>query len=124
MHNIVRAPPRIKYLHARGLPLRKLSKTARALLAADVASGAVQLQGLSNIQLSRLFGVSAGYIRLARGLDPMQRMAVEGNRRPLVDAHILRLYQHPAARDRFLKAARELGGIDAALGVLASVEAA
>ena len=121
MHdNIVRIPQRIQHLHARGLSLRKLSKTARALLAADAASGAVQLEGFSNVQLAQLFGVSAAYVRLARGLDPVQRMAVEDNRRPLVD---VRTPPASSVQVRFLKAARELG-VNQALDMLAATEAA
>jgi hypothetical protein len=110
--------PEGKTVRGRGLGSRKLSKPARALLAADIAAGKVRLDDFSERQLSLLLGVSVPYIRAARGLDDVQRIAVEHGFRPLVVAPPRAL---PAPAKQLAQVVHQIG-INATLDLLASAE--
>jgi hypothetical protein len=81
-------PPRTgKCVRGRGLPLRKLGKAARAVLAAEIMEGLVTLTDLSVRQIAAVIGVSVAYISAALKLTPAQRDAVRRGLRPLVEPH-------------------------------------
>jgi len=113
--------PMGKTVSGRGLGNRKLSKAARALLAADIVSGKVQLDDFSERQLSLLLNVSVAYIRAARALDNAERIAVEHAFRPLVVAPP-RALPTPASAQRQLSQIVHRIGVNATLDLLASTE--
>ena len=113
--------PRGKTIRGRGLGIRKLTKPARALLAADVAAGKVQLGDFSERQLALLLGVSISYIRAARGLSDTQRIAVEHGFRPLVAAPSRALPRPASAQQQLAQVVNQIG-INATLDLLASTE--
>ena len=64
-----------KTFDGRGLAHRQLDPRQRAVLAADVLDGTVQLD-LSQTQLATLLGVSVTYIQAARKLSPGKRTGI------------------------------------------------
>jgi hypothetical protein len=73
-----------KTIKGRGLFARKLSKAARAVLAAEIAEGTVSLCDLSFKQIASVVGVSVGYAQMAKHLTSGQREDVRRGTRPLV----------------------------------------
>jgi len=70
----------------------RLSKVERALLAAAIHAGDVQLERLTVVQLARLLGVSSAYIHHALAATPTERREIKTGVRSLTDTHpILRI---------------------------------
>jgi hypothetical protein len=63
---------------------QKLSKTMRAILAAEVLDGNLPLMNLTRDMVARAVGVSTGYVDAARRLTPEQRREVARGKRSLV----------------------------------------
>jgi hypothetical protein len=112
-----RLPPG-ETVRGRGLGHRELSKTARALLAADIAVGRIRISDFSERQLAFILGVSVPYIRAARALDDMQRIAVERGRRPLI---VTPPRTSPSVREQLTHVVDRIG-VDATLNLLAMNE--
>jgi hypothetical protein len=105
-----------KTIRGRGLAARKLGKTARALLIADIVEGTVVLSDLSVKQLAGAVGVSVGYASAAIHLTPAEREAVRRGLRPLVQPHA------PASpQERLEKIVGEIG-LDRTIDLLARTE--
>jgi hypothetical protein len=104
---------------AHSLPHCKLSKAARACLAADILDGRLSLQGLTIKLVAVAAGVSVGYVNAALRVSPDQRELVRHGRRPLV------LPRRPVAslspQKRFADLVKEIG-ITQALNLLIESE--
>jgi hypothetical protein len=74
-------------IKGRGLACRKLSKTGKALLGAELKKGAVALTDLGVKQIASLVGVSPSYVHRALRLTPAQKEDVRRGLRPLVQPH-------------------------------------
>jgi hypothetical protein len=118
MLNISTIPSKIQpaTLNAKGLANRKLSKTRRALLVADIAAGVVKLDEFSIRQLSQLLGVSVPYINAARALSWSNRYAVETGQRKLAE-----FLPQPNPAKQISQVVRRVG-IDETLALLAAAE--
>jgi hypothetical protein len=75
--NVHATPLRVE--RAAGLALRKLTKSQRAVRAANTYDGIAVVQPTRS-QLALMFGVSHGYIDRARKLSPEKRQAVLAGR--------------------------------------------
>jgi hypothetical protein len=105
-----------KAIRGRGLAARKLNKTSRALLVADIAEGSVVLADMSVRQLASAVGVSIAYAHAALRLAPIDREAVRRGLRPLVQPHA------PAGpQERLAKIVDEIG-LDKTLDLLAGTD--
>jgi hypothetical protein len=67
----------------------KLSKTARALLGAEILDGNIPLMNLTREIVAKAVGVSAGYIDKARQLSPDQRWKVMRGERSLIERKVV-----------------------------------
>jgi hypothetical protein len=104
-------------VRGRGLAFRKLSKGARALLAAEIHEGTVVLSDLSVKQLAAIVGCSSAYVHAALRASPLEREAVRRGLRPLVQAHA-----PTGPQERLSKIVDEIG-LDRTINLLASFEA-
>jgi hypothetical protein len=115
-------PPKIqppKTVKAKGLAHRKMTKTEKAIFAADISDGVVKLDSLSLQQLASLIGISVGYINVARSLDSWQRGLVKQGQRKLTDYLPRRSLPSPAKQ--ITKPVRQIG-VDQTLELLAAAE--
>jgi hypothetical protein len=76
------APPRVVGAH--GLLHLRVSKAARACLAADIVDGFAVVQNPTMRLAATAYGVSIGSVARALRLTPEQRQAVRRGQRPLV----------------------------------------
>jgi hypothetical protein len=121
-------------LDAHSLAHARVGKAVRAVIAADIADGLIRVSNIPLWILSLLMRVSVAYIVAARRLTPDQRRGVRCRMRPLVLSRQKEPVSMPApvviepgvagampdsARSRFLHLVDEIGGVDAALSVLA-----
>ena len=111
------AVPRVVDAHS--LPHYKLSKAARACLAADILDGRLTLQGLTIKLVAAAVGVSEGYVAAALRVSPEQRELVRQERRPLVLPR--RTAALPSPQKRFADLIEEIG-ITQALHLLVESE--
>jgi hypothetical protein len=111
------AMPRVVDAHS--LPHCKLSKAARACLAADILDGRLTLQGLTIKLVAAAVGVSGSYVSAALRVAPEQRDLVRQDRRPLVLPR--RPVTLPSAQKRFADLVEEIG-ITRALNLLVETE--
>jgi len=111
----------------------KLPKSIRSVDAADLVDGFTILQNQTLRLAAAAYGVSIGSVARARRLTPEQRQAVRQGRRPLVLPRApvppkpVPVPNIPApspvamdVRQRLIAIVNEIGGIDAALDVLAA----
>jgi hypothetical protein len=116
----------IHAVDAHALPHRKLSKTERAILGAEILDGRVVLQGLTLKLIATAVGVSTSYIAAARRATPDQRRAIRHGLRPLVQPQNKpkALPAPVAPQEKLAAIVAEVGGVDAALDLLAAAELA
>jgi hypothetical protein len=121
------APPRV--IDAHSLPHLKLSKAARAVLAADILDGIVRLEHYTVPLVARAVGVSSAYVTVAHRLIPEERERVRKGQRPLrVPAPPLAspiFSSAPTEMDAHARLANivaELGGVTETLNVLAAMD--
>jgi len=110
------APIQPKLIRGRGLPCRKLSKAARALLAAEIKEGAIMLTDMSVRQIAATVGVSVGYVNAALKASPLHREAVRRGLRPLVEPRA-----KAGPQERLAKIVDEIG-VESVLSLLAAEE--
>lgn len=67
--------------------LARINIDWRALLAADMAAGRVNVRGLTLRQAAKLVGVSFGYVHTASKLSPEQRQQVETGKLTVAAVH-------------------------------------
>jgi hypothetical protein len=111
---------------AHSLVHTKMGKAIRAVYAADIADGFAQISNIPVWVLALLLRVSVTYIVAARRLDQFERQRVRCGMRPLIPsrpkpAHVpAPVMIEVDVKTRFLALVNEVGGVDAALNLLAS----
>jgi hypothetical protein len=99
---------------------KTLSKSARAVLGAEILDGRLSLLNPTVAMVAQAVGVNADYIAKARRLSPEQRREVARGRRSLVAHKAAPML--PTPRQRFAGIVSELGGIASARVELATIE--
>jgi hypothetical protein len=117
--------PAVRVVDAHSLAHRKLSKAARACEAADILDGFTILQNLTIRLVAAAEGVSVASVVTARRLTPAQRFAVRCGERPLVLPKPVQTLPAPVnAKAKLVEVMMELGGVDAAIEMLITLERA
>jgi hypothetical protein len=112
-----------KTIDQRGLSRAKLSKSARAILAADWQDGSIILAHPTAALAAVVMGVSMTYVTAAKKLTPAQRAEVRIGQRPLIIAPMPKpMPPLPSAEEQLRKIVAEIG-VAAALNLLATMEA-
>ena len=117
--------PAVRVVDAHSLAHRKAPKAAAACDAADLVDALTRLQNPTIKVAAVACDVSQSYVAAALRLSPVQRDDVRRGRRPLVSPKPVKALPAPVnAKAKLVEVMTELGGVDATIEMLITLERA
>ena len=116
--------PAVRVVDAHSLAHRKIDKAVAACNAADLVDGLTQLLNPTIKVAAVACDVSQSYVVAALRLSPVQRDAVRRRERSLASPPVKALPAPVNAKAKLVEVMTELGGVDATIEMLVTLERA